>query len=281
LKEAFASARVRSASWGSDALKRLSLSLPKASNFIPDNPLSHKPRKRVSSMSQSSPSPLTRPAYTPSFHQSSTTGSHTSISAAQAITTESLFRQPATGRNGSIESTLYHTVSRASSLGDDSRFWHQREQVNSRGQALRDTLHDKLPSSMPSLPRIPSMPRLPSFTLAMNFTYSFGKDTPPVKWNNGADSPKVIMPGTVKKRSTTSKDPLFPESANASLPDLFGTESNWEQALTGLTGDVIIMGGYRGSILRSTATNRQVWAPVKVCVEFHIELKAASTFDQS
>jgi hypothetical protein len=48
--------------------------------------------------------------------------------------------------------------------------------------------------------------------------------------------------------------PLAEGSASGSL----------DHALESLTGDVVIMGGYRGSILRSTKTNRQVWVPVKV-----------------
>lgn len=37
-----------------------------------------------------------------------------------------------------------------------------------------------------------------------------------------------------------------------------------DRALELLTGDIVVMGGYRGSVLRSTKTNRQVWVPVKV-----------------
>jgi hypothetical protein len=40
--------------------------------------------------------------------------------------------------------------------------------------------------------------------------------------------------------------------------------SELDRALESLTGDVVIMGGYRGSVLRSTRTKRQVWVPVKL-----------------
>ena len=35
-------------------------------------------------------------------------------------------------------------------------------------------------------------------------------------------------------------------------------------ALESLTGDVVVMGGYRGSVLRSSKSHRQLWVPVKV-----------------
>lgn len=40
--------------------------------------------------------------------------------------------------------------------------------------------------------------------------------------------------------------------------------SELDRALDSLTGDLVVMGGYRGSVLRSTRTKRQVWVPVKV-----------------
>lgn len=41
-------------------------------------------------------------------------------------------------------------------------------------------------------------------------------------------------------------------------------ESIWNE----LEGDILIMGGYRGSILRDTATNRRVWIPIKAGLNF-------------
>jgi hypothetical protein len=55
----------------------------------------------------------------------------------------------------SDDSLLYHTLSRVSSLGDDERFVHVREQVNVRIKAIKDSF------DTPSF-RLPQMPsRLP------------------------------------------------------------------------------------------------------------------------
>ncbi|KAK9449247.1 uncharacterized protein V1518DRAFT_373988 [Limtongia smithiae] len=51
-------------------------------------------------------------------------------------------------------------------------------------------------------------------------------------------------------KSTISVDTLFSSSAKDSFPEI--------------NGDVVIMGGYRGSILRDAKTRRRVWIPLKV-----------------
>jgi hypothetical protein len=175
----------------------------------------------------------------------------------------------------SDDSLLYHSLSRASSLGDDTRFENHREQVNSRVKAIRDSLQDRSSFRMPQMPSMPSMPRVPSFSFNMNFLNS---GNVPARWRADADAISDILPEALTKKKPdnapspaitygTSNTSIFrPKAAAATARSLVeGTNSNYlDRAMDHLTGDVVIMGGYRGSILRSTKTNRQVWVPVKV-----------------
>jgi hypothetical protein len=169
----------------------------------------------------------------------------------------------------SDDSLLYHSLSRASSLGDDTRFEHHREQVNSRVKAIRDSLQDR--SSF----RIPNMPRVPSFSFNMNFLTTTNL---PAKWRTDTDMSSEILPAAVSKKNpeTVAKPAVAPGMVGSAVSKLEAAvqtarplteesaSSSLDRALESLTGDVVIMGGYRGSILRSTKTNRQVWVPVKV-----------------
>jgi hypothetical protein len=70
----------------------------------------------------------------------------------------------------------------------------------------------------------------------------------------------TVLPGITGL--VTSRQEALPESVrpvSEALPS-----HPLDRVLEALTGDVVIMGGYRGSVLRSTKTNRQVWVPVKV-----------------
>lgn len=103
-----------------------------------------------------------------------------------------------------------------SSFGDDQRFTHVREQVNSRFKAIVDSFEP------PSF----KMPSIPS--------------------NLGLLSPLKKTEFTTDEITRSPRDPL-------------------DSALEALTGDLVIMGGYRGSILRSAEPpHRQLWVPIKV-----------------
>jgi hypothetical protein len=182
----------------------------------------------------------------------------------------------------SDDSMLYHSLSRASSLGDDTRFENHHEQVNSRVKAIRDSLQDRssfrMPQ-MPNLPSLPSMPRVPSFNFNMNFLNS---SNVPARWRTDTNIVSDMLPGSIGKRKSeipmsTTPDPVIvpglvgaavtrpqaPTTVSRRNSDGSPT-SHLDRAMENLTGDIVIMGGYRGSILRSTKTNRQVWVPVKV-----------------
>lgn len=156
---------------------------------------------------------------------------------------------------------LRHTTSTGSTLGDDSRWEHVQDQVNSRFKAIVDSLQDsniKLPS-LPSLPNINLNNFRPDFTRNRAWSDSRKMSLFP-GWNitttddqsgNHRPSPRAHNENSSKSVNMSSKSPK--------------PVSHLDQALDQLTGDIVIMGGYRGSVLRSAKPpNRQLWVPVKV-----------------
>lgn len=157
---------------------------------------------------------------------------------------------------------LYRSKSIASSLGDDSRFESVSEQVNSRLKAIKDSFQDsnfKIPS--PSLP---------------NFNFTLREDTArnrhgsaPVRGRTiDQPSPRVssLRPspstGFPRNGSSVSLRAMRPFKDGGSETD---SHPNFTKALEELEGDLVILGGYRGSILRSAEPpNRQLWVPIKV-----------------
>ena len=157
---------------------------------------------------------------------------------------------------------LYRPKSIASSLGDDSRFESVSEQVNSRLKAIKDSFQDsnfKLPS-----------PHLPNFNFALRDDVSrsrSGYATPrgrtiddyPTSKSSLRPSPSATFP---RNSSSVSLRAMRPFKDGSSEAD---TYPNFTKALEELEGDLVILGGYRGSILRSAEPpNRQLWVPIKV-----------------
>ncbi|PBP15762.1 hypothetical protein BUE80_DR013538 [Diplocarpon rosae] len=189
-------------------------------------------------------------------------------------------RPPNLRRSTSDDSLLYHSLSRASSLGDDTRFENHREQVNSRVKAIRDSLQDRSSFRMPHMPHMPSLPSIPSMPRNFSFNMNFlNPNNAPARWRSNSTNSLLadILPGTVAKRKTSvaattvTPGPVDvpvprPEAAMDTSRQLVDVPSSTflDRAMENLTGDVVIMGGYRGSILRSTKSNRQIWIPVKV-----------------
>ncbi|EPE36751.1 alpha/beta-Hydrolase [Glarea lozoyensis ATCC 20868] len=273
------SSRTRSRSGGAEALKKF---LPKGvGNFLGSNTSSGpKSPNRLNEMRPNRASTLFN-SQSSSRTQSPERRTYQSIVTRPAKNTPKAIpldidRPRSIRRVTSDESLLYHSLSRASSLGDDTRFESQKEQVNSRAKAIRDSLQDRssfrLPS-MPTMPSMPSMPRVPSFSFNMNF---LNASNVPARSRTNTDMVSDILSGNVKTRpalisnkaaasglagaaASQPKAAVDPKPINdGQLP------SSLQAAMEELTGDVVIMGGYRGSILRATKTKRQVWVPVKV-----------------
>lgn len=155
---------------------------------------------------------------------------------------------------------LGHTISHGSTFGDDSRWENVQDQVNSRFKAIVDSLQDSN-IKLPSLPNINFSGFRPDFT--KNRAWNESK-----KPNSDGDS--STNGGTTRQNSVGDansrlQDIASSNSSNAASRSPRLVPSLLERALDQLTGDIVIMGGYRGSVLRSAKPpHRQLWVPVKV-----------------
>jgi hypothetical protein len=260
-----------------------SFSLPKAGSFIPNMPSTsffsssgnQKSRSRAVSLYKDLESTAPSSGNSGMNSPSQPASSNKNLVEDTRTNSTSGSKLPALRRVASDDSLLYHSVSRASSLGDDSRFENHRDMVNSRVKAIRDSLQDR---SSFRLPSIPSMPRVPSFSTAINFAFNLNSASAPVGWKENTDSIGDIIPGNARKRLSAAPNPATaPGMVGASIskpgaaidyarPVAEGpNDGHLERAMADLTGDIVIMGGYRGSILRSAKPpHRQLWVPVKV-----------------
>ncbi|KAH0291980.1 hypothetical protein KCU62_g2312, partial [Aureobasidium sp. EXF-3399] len=157
-------------------------------------------------------------------------------------------------RRSASESSLhtFRTLSRVPSLGDDSRFEHVQAQVNSRMKAIRDSWQD----TNIRLPLLPSFASLSDITL--NRTNSFSKKNT----TSNPNSSNTALPSSANQKPSTN----LPRASTAPQANKSSQQHpHFSKALAELTGDVVVLGGYRGSILRSAEPpHRQLWAPIKV-----------------
>jgi hypothetical protein len=155
---------------------------------------------------------------------------------------------------------VYRTRSFASSLGDDTRFESVQEQVNSRLKAIRDSWQDsnfKLPS-----------PSFPNFNLSAStdrFRTRNATALPKTREVDGVPTNRVDfttnVPAPASRRDSTRRMRPLPRGGDSETD----THPFFTQALLELEGDLVVLGGYRGSILRSAEPpNRQLWVPIKV-----------------
>ncbi|KAI7976316.1 hypothetical protein EIK77_010789 [Talaromyces pinophilus] len=161
-------------------------------------------------------------------------------------------RPPLSVRHSLSDESLYvRSLSRVSTLEHRPHYENVHSQVNSRYKAIKDSLQD-------SSSRIFSMPsfNLPDFRHEWHPGRFLGdyqrKDGVP------AGDARVNSAAEVKGSETSfngSKPNIRP---NTIYPFL-------DQAASHINGDVVVMGGYRGSILRSAKPpHRQLWVPMKV-----------------
>ncbi|KAK3391725.1 hypothetical protein B0T20DRAFT_456160 [Sordaria brevicollis] len=244
----------RAASSGENALKKLSKALPSISIPTPSFfssgssssshkestwPIPHLPKSATiagirSNRAQTGPS-LTTPG------EATTQGPVRSSSLRAS-------RPPTLRHSTSDDSLLYQSLTRVSSLGDDERFADVREQVNTRIKAIIDSFE-------PSF-NLPKLPKSTSFTRLM--AVSRGRLT-----EAGITSPlkKVVPSGLDSHGTDATRSAPGPSSHRPSREFVHPLDA----ALETLTGDIVVMGGYRGSILRSAEPPyRQLWVPVKV-----------------
>ncbi|KAF9886061.1 hypothetical protein FE257_012118 [Aspergillus nanangensis] len=163
-------------------------------------------------------------------------------------------RRPSAGappmlRRSSSDHSLYlRASSTASSLEQRPLYENIHSQVNSRFKAIKDSLQDSSRSLL-------SMPTLHLQDLRGDWGYKpFMND----KGNNSSDN----VPSA--PRESTSDQPPQPR-ARVSRTNSNSLHPILSEAMSELTGDVVVMGGYRGSILRSAKPpHRQLWVPMKV-----------------
>ncbi|PKK40221.1 hypothetical protein CI102_15216 [Trichoderma harzianum] len=238
LQAAFEPTRQRSRSAGQEALKKLQQA---SSHFLPSLP---KGKSFLSSFTDSKQSQRSRSTSRRLGHASSASNSPPSQSPANghldpnaAADTES--RPQLLRRVTSDDSMLYHSLSRASSLGDNDRFTDVRSQVNVRFMAIKDSLPDVPNFKMPSIPSLAKLQAVSRrSTISLNNIF-------------------------FNEPATQSKQNLDQEPTTSS--NAKDDSERLDRVLEELTGDIVIMGGYRGSILRSAEPpHQQLWAPVKL-----------------
>lgn len=162
---------------------------------------------------------------------------------------------PRLRRSNSEGSLLVHrTKSFASSLGDDTRFESVQEQVNSRLKAIRDSWQD---SNFKF-----SAPTLPNFSFGSREEYFRTRNASSSSRPPEADNETKL--GTSGLTSFSRGAHKVKRSGNIATSD-GETHPFFTQALQELEGDLVVLGGYRGSILRSAEPpHRQLWVPIKV-----------------
>jgi hypothetical protein len=156
-------------------------------------------------------------------------------------------RPPSLRRSSSDQSLYLRASSTASSLEQRPLYENVHTQVNSRFKAIKDSLQDSSSRllNMPTLHLQDMRPDWGSRQFLLEIGNSSNGDI------NGSDK------GLPSQR-TASPPPPVRNNTNPSHPIL-------EEAMAELTGDVVILGGYRGSILRSAKPpHRQLWVPMKV-----------------
>ncbi|KAL1855528.1 hypothetical protein Plec18170_004249 [Paecilomyces lecythidis] len=150
-------------------------------------------------------------------------------------------------RSASDQSIYLRNLSRTSSLEDRSRYEHVHSQINVRFKAIKDSLQD-------SSSRLLSMPGLNFQDMKSDWGYGrFANDVHQrrLEYNEPAvDGTREKSEPQFKTRSNKREEALYPVLT---------------EATSMLTGDVVVLGGYRGSVLRSAKPpHRQLWVPMKV-----------------
>lgn len=153
--------------------------------------------------------------------------------------------------------SLARTISHTPSFGDGTNWDGVHNQVNSRVKAIKDSFAD----SSIRLPKLPSFTSLRASSLLDRA--SIGRNSSPKLASNDAASGDSgrDMPGSEAQTFADTSPTQTPGTTNRSAQ----THPHFTRALQNLTGDIVILGGYRGSVLRSAEPpHRQLWVPIKV-----------------
>ena len=154
----------------------------------------------------------------------------------------------------SSESSLYmrRKVSGLSAFDDTSAFAEISDMANSRFKAITDSLQN-------STLRFPKLPHMKANRLSNS--------------HDKGSTDAITAQNTVANTSPASRTSQYHYTSlynmrNARKADIETQRQRahpiLSEALSRTKGDVVVLGGYRGSILRDAKSHRQVWAPVKV-----------------
>ncbi|KAF7173868.1 hypothetical protein CNMCM6106_007956 [Aspergillus hiratsukae] len=164
--------------------------------------------------------------------------------------------RPASLRRSSSDQSLYlRASSTASSLDQAPRYEHIHSQINSRFKAIKDSLQD-------SSSRLLSKPNLHFQDLRSDWGYKPFLSDVLSEVAHRKTIPQTVEPQSHREilgEKTSQSREQSPRNNSASTHPILA------EALSELTGDVVILGGYRGSVLRSAKPpHRQLWVPMKV-----------------
>lgn len=225
----------RSSSTGTEVLRRLSKALPSLSlpsNFT-QNRLSTASFFSIASKPDAKASPVTSPQSQSPRLRSSTQPAAPSTTPRQPIEkARSASQTPADVQVPRPPSSRSLALRRSTS--DESMLYHSLSRMSSFGDDQRFTRVREQVNSRFKAIRDSFDP--PSFRLP-------------------------TIPSTLSLRSPLRKSEFGTEEMHISK----GPKDPLDTVLESLTGDLVIMGGYRGSVLRSAeAPHRQLWVPMKV-----------------
>ncbi|ERT01628.1 hypothetical protein HMPREF1624_02880 [Sporothrix schenckii ATCC 58251] len=249
----------RSSSVGSDALKRLSKALPSMPS--------------IASLSFPSKSSFLPSLSTPSFFSSSNAGNNSTTSSVQNLppspTRASDHNQAGVQRTLKTSDPDPNSRPRTSHMATVTT-----SQTNSPAGDLSDTTSGRLPLNRP-----PSVASKRSYVLrrstsddsllyhTLSRVPSHGDEAQFVHIREQVNSRmKAIMDSFDRPTFKMPQLPsFFPDAKHTTALVPREPASPLDAALEDLTGDIVVLGGYRGSILRSAEPpHRQLWVPVKV-----------------
>lgn len=162
---------------------------------------------------------------------------------------------PSPLRRSSSDQSLYlRSSSTSSSLDKRYQFENVHSQVNVRFKAIKDSLQD-------SGNRLLNMPVFNFQEMRSDFTYKPPlSDAAQRRAGHHSDGSSGVV-----HEANRGRDPQPLPHKQSGWSNSASWTPELAEAMSEMTGDVVIIGGYRGSILRSAKPpQRQLWVPMKV-----------------
>lgn len=156
-------------------------------------------------------------------------------------------------RRATSESSIFmrNDLDRTTTQDDAKKWTNVSEQINSRFKAITDSFQDSALSRMPKMPSVSLSSLKPGG----------------IQRNNSDDTKLDSHPtdASVQRSSATNKPGIAHTNTPSSGKQARHAHPILNEAVSDLAGDVVVLGGYRGSILRSAKPpHKQLWVPVKV-----------------